>query len=68
MKRVLTIFKAYYGEDHFQVANTLGNLASGLMIMVYRPFDVDDYGEHKLVLDEPPVMWSGFQGLRAWPQ
>ena len=27
----------------FALQDTLGNFASGLMIMVYRPFDVDDY-------------------------
>jgi small conductance mechanosensitive channel len=27
----------------FALQETLGNFASGLMIMVYRPFDVDDY-------------------------
>jgi small conductance mechanosensitive channel len=27
----------------FAMQETLGNFASGLMIMVYRPFDVDDY-------------------------
>jgi len=27
----------------FAMQDTLGNFASGLMIMIYRPFDVDDY-------------------------